>query len=113
MVIYTLTQTKRGKISFQEVDATSHYELSDKEIDTPHNRKIPKTPSCLETAQSILDLFRDFQDDSGVGGDDLASFPRKTKVSTLVIRCNSIFDQYSRLKMTSSMIGFPSDQDIS
>ena len=113
MVIYTPTRTKRGKIAFQEVDATSHHELSDEEMDTPCNRKIPKAPSGLETVQSTLDLFRDYQDDSSMGGDNLASFPRKTNVSTLVIRCNSIFDQYSRLKMTSSVIGFPSNQDIS
>jgi hypothetical protein len=80
MVMFTPTQTWRGKTTYQEADATPYYELSDDE-ETPRRRKIPKTPSGSEALQTTSGLLQDFQEACSMGDGESASAPRRRKVS--------------------------------
>lgn len=52
MVAFTPTQTWRGKTTYQEVDATPYYKLSDEGEEAPKRRKVPKTPLGSENLET-------------------------------------------------------------
>jgi hypothetical protein len=76
MVVFTPKKTRRGNVTYQEVDASPYYRLSDDEEDTP-SRKIPKAPTHTQGSGSAA-LNNDFE---GLLLDDgFAAERRKTKV---------------------------------
>ncbi|KAI9569352.1 hypothetical protein HD554DRAFT_2038290 [Boletus coccyginus] len=77
IVVFTSTQTWRGKTKYQEVDETPHYELDEKKEEIPRRRKIPKTLSGLEFLQATSAIFQDFPE--ALDNDQSAWIPRKTK----------------------------------
>lgn len=78
MVVFTPTTTRRGKIVYNEVDATPYYESSDEEGESPQ-RKIPKATSCSRATipASLEDTFRQ---DASCLDDQEPHVPRITKV---------------------------------
>lgn len=54
MVVFTPARTRRGKISYKEVDASCIYQSSDEERETPR-KKIPKTTSVSQGMTSALE----------------------------------------------------------
>ena len=83
MVVFTPTRTRRGKLTYQEVDAFPYYKASNAEERTPRT-KIPDAPSASQGTTSALQ----YDDLPGAGDfweDGNPQTSRRTKVSTYLM----------------------------
>jgi hypothetical protein len=78
MVVLAPIRTRRGKITYTEVDAAPYYDSSDEGGESP-KRKPSKTPSRSKTTvpASLEDAF---QQEASCLGDQEPHVPRITKV---------------------------------